>query len=175
MKDLVRLRTSLSEEIEAVLNEQIKLEAKSSSNYLAMAGWCERNGFDHSANFFFKQVEEERAHMLKIFKYVCDIGGKAVSPEIVGINQEFDSFKGIFEDALTQEIRVTQSINNIVDRCHKAKDYTTAGFMEWFLKEQIEEEYIARRALELFDVIGEEGVGKYMIDEQIQKLTYEGA
>jgi len=173
MKDLVRLRTSLSEEIEAILNEQIKLEAKSSSIYLAMAGWCERNGFDHSADFFFKQSDEERSHMLKIFKYVCDMGGKAVSPEVVGIEQEFTSFKGIFEDALVQEIRVTQSINNIVDKCHKSKDYTTVGFMEWFLTEQREEEYIARRALELFDVIGEEGVGRYMIDKKIPEITYD--
>lgn len=174
MKDLVRIRTSLAEEIESVLNEQIKMEAKSSSTYLAMAGWCERNGFDHSADFFFKQSDEERNHMLKIYKYICDLGGKAVSPEIVGVPQEFESFRGVFEDALLQEIKVTQSINNIVDKCHKLKDYTTVGFMEWFLKEQIEEEYIARRALELFDVIGEEGVGRYMIDERIPELKYEG-
>lgn len=172
MKDLVRLRTSLSEEVEAILNEQIKLEAKSSSIYLAMAGWCERNGFEYSADFFFKQSDEERAHMLKIYRYICDMGGKAISPEVVGIEQEFTSFRGIFEDALIQEIRVTQSINNIVDRCYKAKDFTTVKFMEWFLKEQMEEEFIARRALELFDVIGEEGVGRYMIDKKIPEITY---
>ncbi|HYG40309.1 MAG TPA: ferritin-like domain-containing protein, partial [Cytophagales bacterium] len=74
MKDLLRLRTSLTEEIENVLNEQIKLEAASSAVYLAMASWCERNGFLNSANFFFKQSDEERGHMLKIFKYVCDQG-----------------------------------------------------------------------------------------------------
>ncbi len=49
---------------------------------------------------------------------------------------------------------------------------TQSNFMEWFLKEQIEEEYIARRALELFDVIGEEGVGRYMIDKKIPGITY---
>lgn len=174
MKDLIRLRTSLSEEIETILNDQIRLEAKSSATYLAMAGWCDRNGFDHSANFFFAQAEEERSHMLKIFKHVTDIGGRAISPEVMNVPQEFSSFRNVFEDALEQEIKVTQSINNIVDRCHKVKDYSTATFLQWFLNEQIEEEYVARRALELFDVIGEEGVGKYMIDKNIPKIKYEG-
>lgn len=172
MKDLLRSRTSLSEEIERLLNDQIKMEARSSATYLAMASWCDRNGFDNSADFFYKQSDEERNHMLKIFKHVSDIGGRAVSPEVLNVVQEFDSFKDVFEKSLEQEISVTQSINRIVDRCHKIKDYSTVTFLQWFLTEQIEEEYIARRALELFDVIGEEGVGRYMIDKQIPKITY---
>lgn len=166
------MRTSLTEDVENLLNDQVKLEAKSSSSYLAMAAWCDRNGFDNSAEFFYKQSDEERSHMLKIFKYVTDLGGRAVSPEVLDVAQEFDSFKDVFEKALEQEISVTQSINRIVDKCHKAKDYTTATFLQWFLNEQIEEEFVARRALELFDVIGEEGVGRYMIDKQIPKIVY---
>jgi ferritin len=173
MKDLIRLRTSLSEEIETVLNEQIKLEAVSSAIYLAMSAWCDRNGFQNSANYFVKQSNEEREHMLKIFKYICDLGGKAISPDVTNVPQEFDSFRSVFEKALEHEIFVTQSINRIVDKCHKAKDYTTANFFNWFLNEQIEEEFIARRALELFDVIGEEGVGTYMIDKKIPEIKYE--
>ena len=148
------------------------MEARSSANYLAMASWCDRNGFDNSADFFYKQSDEERGHMLKIFKFVSDLGGRAISPEIVNVGQEFESFREIFEKALEQEIAVTQSINRIVDKCHKAKDFTTVTFLQWFLNEQIEEEYVARRALELFEVIGEEGVGRYMIDQEIPKVTY---
>lgn len=172
MKDLLRSRTSLLEEIEKLLNDQIKMEARSSATYLAMASWCDRNGYDNSANFFYKQSDEEREHMLKIFKYVSDVGGRAISPEILNVAQEFESFKDVFEKALEQEISVTHSINRIVDKCHKSRDYTTATFLQWFLTEQVEEEYIGRRALELFDVIGEEGVGRYMIDKQIPKITY---
>lgn len=173
MKDLLRLRTSLTEEVEQLLNEQVKMEAASSANYLAMAAWCDRNGFDISAKFFYKQSNEEREHMLKIFKYISDLGGRAVSPTVSNIVQEFDSFKEVFESALQQEIAVTQAINRIVDRCHKVKDYTTVAFLQWFLNEQIEEEYIARRALELFEVIGEEGTGKFLIDKQIDKISYQ--
>lgn len=173
MKDLLRLKTSLQEEIETALNEQIKREAHASSTYLAMASWCDRNGFDYSAGYFYKQAEEERGHMLKIFKYVSDLGGNAVSPEVTNIQQDWDSFRAVFEQALENEIAVTQAINRIVGKCHHLQDFTTVAFMQWFLKEQIEEEYIARRALELFEVIGEEGVGQFMIDKQIPKLSYD--
>ena len=172
MKDLLRLRTSLSEEIETILNEQIKVEAHSSAVYLAMSAWCDRNGFDKSAGYFQKQSGEEREHMLKLFNFVSDLGGRAVSPEITNIQQEFDSFRGVFEQALQQEIYVTQQFNRIAERCLKASDFMTFQFIQWFLKEQIEEEYVARRALELFDVIGEEGTGRYEIDKRVPKIKY---
>lgn len=121
---------------------------------------------------FVKGSKEERGHMLKIFKYVNDVGGKAISPEVTDIPNNFNSLRAIFEQALEQEITNTQSINRIVDQCYKSKDYTTVSFLQWFLQEQIEEEFIARRALELFDVIGEEGVGIYMIDKKIPEIQY---
>ena len=172
MKDLVRLRTSLKEEVENILNEQVKLEALASSRYLAMAAWCDRNGYANSADFFFEQAEEEREHMLKIFKYISDMGGTAVSPEVTGIQQEFASFREVFETALEHEVGVSQAINRVVDVCRKMHDYSTEKFMGWFLAEQTEEEFVARRAVELFDVIGEEGVGRFLIDQEIPKIEY---
>ena len=172
MKDLVRMRTSLKAEIEHILNEQIKMEAHSSAIYLSMAAWCDRNGFDFSAGYFYKQSDEERNHMLKLFNYVSDMGGVAISPEVTNVPQEFDSFRDVFELALQQEIAVSNSINRIVGQARQLNDFATDQFMQWFVKEQIEEEYVARRAVELFDVIGEEGVGRYMIDKAIPKITY---
>ncbi|HEY9488747.1 MAG TPA: ferritin [Chryseosolibacter sp.] len=172
MRDLVRQKTSLSEDVEKILNDQIALEAKASAMYLAMASWCDQHGFAYSCDFFYKQSGEERDHMLKIFKYVNDVGGKAISPEVTEIPNNFNSLRAVFEQSLEQEITNTQSINRIVDQCYKAKDYTTVNFLQWFLHEQIEEEFIARRALELFDVIGEEGVGLYMIDKKISEIKY---
>ena len=173
MKDLLRLQTSLTEEVESLLNEQIKLEAASSAAYLSMASWCDRHGFDFSADFFYSQAEEERAHMMKIFKYINDLGGAAVSPEIKDVPADFDSFRGVFEEALSQEVKVTQSLNRIAAKCQSLQDYTTFNFLSWFLNEQVEEEYIARRCLELFEVIGEDGIGRFTIDQQIAEIKYE--
>lgn len=175
MKDLMRIKGLISTDIEGLLNQQIKKEAHSSSLYLSMASWCDRNGFDGSAKYFFKQSDEERSHQLKIYKYILDMGGTAVSPEITNIKIEFNSFREVFEEALEQEIVITQSFKNIVSRCHKEQDFVTMEFLNWFLKEQREEEYKARRALELFEVIGEEGVGRWHIDKNVGEISYDNA
>ncbi|HEK20740.1 MULTISPECIES: ferritin [unclassified Mucilaginibacter] len=173
MKDLIRIKSLLSTEVEELLNQQVKKEAISSSIYLSMASWCNRNGFDYSSEYFFKQAEEERQHQLKFYKYILDMGGNAISPEVTGIKQEYNSFREVFEDALDQEISVTQSIKKIYARCLNEQDYITNEFLNWFLKEQREEEYKARRALELFEVIGEEGTGHWEIDRHVGKIKYE--
>ena len=80
----------------------------------------------------------------------------------------------MFEEALDQEINVTQSIKNIYATCLREQDFVTNEFLNWFLKEQREEEYKARRALELFDVIGEEGIGRWEIDKHVGDIKYDG-
>ncbi|QEC53878.1 ferritin [Anseongella ginsenosidimutans] len=175
MKDLIRIKSMLSTETETHLNQQIKKEAFASAIYLSMAGWCDRNGYEGAADHFYKQSDEERGHQLKLFKFLSDMGGTAVSPEVTGIKQEFGSFREVFEEALEHEITVTQSFKNIMAHCHKEGDYATAEYLNWFLKEQREEEYVARRILELFDVIGESGTGHWDIDRQIHKIEYHEA
>lgn len=175
MKDIIRAKSMLSADIETLINQQIKKEAYSSAVYLSMASWCNRNGYDFSADYFFKQADEERAHQLKFFKYVLDMGGTAISPEVNQVKTEYNSFREVFEEALEQEISVTQSIKNIAARCHKEQDYVTLEFLNWFFREQREEEYKARRALELFDVIGEEGTGRWQIDKHVGQISYSEA
>jgi ferritin len=174
MKDVMRLKSSLKEDIEKALNAQIAMEAFNSAHYLAMGSWCDRNGYDNSAEYFYKQAEEEREHMLKIFRYVADMGGTAISPDVKNVPNDFDSFRSVFEKALESEVETSLAINRLIDICRKNHDYMTEKFLHWFLQEQIEEEFKARRALELFDVIGEEGVGRFMIDEEVTKIKYEG-
>ena len=101
------------------------------------------------------------------------MGGTAISPDITNVKIEYNSFREVFEEALDQEISVTQSIKSIAARCHKEQDYVTLEFLNWFFREQREEEYKARRAVELFDVIGEEGTGRWQIDKHVGQIKYE--
>lgn len=164
--------SSLNKEIQTVLNAQIKMEAQSSALYLSLAAWCGAKGYDNSSEFFFVQAEEERAHMLKLFKYICDLGGEAISPEVNKIQKEFTSLKQVFEQALIAEQNVSKSINTIVACARKNQDYATENFMQWFVEEQIEEEFIMRRAVELFDLMGEDKLAIFMIDERIPKIEF---
>lgn len=170
MKDLLRLRTSLKEEIEIALNAQVKMEAEASHKYQAMASWLDQNGFDKSAEYLYRQSDEERGHSLKIFRYINEVGGMAITPTVGEVPQEFVSFRSIFEAALQSEIAVTHAINRIISKCRQAEDYATEEFMMWFVKEQREEERNARRALELCDLIDETGTGKFVLDKEIAKI-----
>jgi ferritin len=175
MKDLLKFGRSMDEHLEGILNDQIKVESHASSVYLAMSSWCGNQGYDFSADFFAKQAEEERSHMLKLFNYVNDRGGRAISPAIENIPKDFDSFRGLFEQTLGMEMHVTQRFNDMADTCIRLKDFVTFHFIQWFLAEQIGEEYVARRILELFDVIGEDGTGRWEIDRRIPQVRYEGS
>lgn len=169
-KQKITSKRSITEETEALLNKQIVMEGTSSAAYLSMASWCETQGFEISSSFLYNHAEEERMHMLKLFRYVNAAGGHAVQPEISGIKHAFTTLREVFESVLMHELEVTKSINTIVDHCFQIKDFATFNFLQWYVMEQREEETLARRAVELFNLIGEEGVGLWMIDQEIGKL-----
>lgn len=164
---------TLSSDIIKALNEQISKESQASTNYLAAAAWCTSKGYDNSADFFFQQADEERAHMLKIFRYVCDMGAVPHAPSVNVGETNYDSLRAVFEMALESEMAVTAAINNIVNTARNEKDFRTENFMQWFVQEQIEEEFITRRAVELFDLMGEDKLAIFMIDERIPKIEYQ--
>lgn len=169
-QQLVTPKRSLTSETEELLNKQIMMEGKSSAAYLSMASWCETKGYTTSAEFLYTHSDEERMHMLKLIRYVNEAGGHALQPEIQGIKHTFNSLREVFDQVLKHELEVTKSINTIVDHCFLIKDFATFNFLQWYVTEQREEETLARRAVELFDLIGEEGVGLWMIDQEIGKL-----
>ena len=171
MKDIAIARQQMSIQVESMdlLNGQIKMEAHASASYLAMASWCEQNGFFTSAKFFFKQSEEEREHMMKIFHFLVDTGGNPISPEVSGIGHEFASIQDVFETALEHEVKVSESIKSIVKKARASVDITTERFLDWFVLEQVEEENTIRDILDMIALTGMEGVGKQIIDNNIEK------
>jgi len=170
MKEFITKQRSLLKETEDLLNEQIKHEGVSSAIYLSMASWCEIKGYENSSKFLYDHTEEEKMHMMKIFRYVNEAGGHALQPEITGIPHDFKSLRAVFEEVLEHEIFITKTIHSLVDHCQNNKDFTTFNFLQWYVIEQREEETLARRILELFDIIGEEGMGLWTIDQEIGKL-----
>src|SRR3569832_620608 len=162
MEKINRLKCLLSQTTEQLLNQQVGIESKSSGQYLAMASWCDTQGYKCAAEFLYHHAEEEKEHMLKLFHYINDAGGHAIYPEITEIEHTFKTFRQVFELALVHEVKVTQAIHHLVDHCIAVKDFATFNFLQWFVSEQVEEEFLARRAIELFDVIGEVGIGLYI-------------
>ena len=162
----------LSEKINKALNDQIAMEAQASAYYLAMASWCEQKGFEGSAGFFYKQADEERIHMMKIFRYVNEAEGSAISPAVQQPSHDFSSFASLFEIALGHERKVTESINELVKLATESKDYRTLNLLQWFVDEQLEEENQMQVIIDKLKLIGDNGVGLYMVDSELgQRAT----
>ena len=107
----------MNKRVEKALNEQIEKEASSSQFYLAMASWAEGQGLNGTAKFLYAHSDEERFHMLKLVKFVNERGGAAVIPGLSNPPTDFESLTRVFELLLEHELKVTESINDVVDVC----------------------------------------------------------
>jgi len=165
----------ISKKIEKAINDQIMKEEYSSRLYLAMASWCEKNGYQGAASFLYAHAEEERMHQLKFVHFLNDRGGYAVLQNIKEPPSKYDSLAGIFKDILKHEQFITGSINDIYHLCMTEKDYTTGNFLQWFITEQIEEESLVNSILDKMNLAGGDKVGMFHIDKELGGLSTAGA
>lgn len=165
METAIRRDMILDVEVVDLLNHQIMMEQKASSKYLAMASWCDQRELRNSATYFYNQAEEERTHMMKIFKFVNDNGGSALSPTVTAVVHEYESLRAVFEASLDAEIEVTKAIHNAFKTARKVGDFTSEIFLQWFVTEQAEEEEKVRDILDMIDLMDD--MPLKMVDERI--------
>lgn len=158
----------MNKRVELALNDQIEKEASSSQYYLAMASWAENNGLNGTAKFMYLHSDEERFHMLKLIKFVNERGGTAVVPAVSQPAINFENLETVFTLLLKHEIKVTESINNLVDVCLQEKDFSTHNFVQWYVSEQLEEEALARTFLDKLRLIDGDKGGMYMFDRDLE-------
>ena len=162
---------SLNTEIVNSLNAQIEKEAYASHFYLAVAYWCGEKALEGCKEFFIRQFDEERMHMLKIYEYLSDAGYMPITPSIRQPRVEFDSVKELFEAVLAQEKSVTAAIHSIVKQCYEASDFATLNFLQWYVEEQREEEVLIQGILDRIDVIGEGSQSLYYVDNEVSAIN----
>jgi ferritin len=121
------------------LNEQVGHEFAASQQYLAIAVYYDDETLPRLAAFFYAQALEERNHALMMVQYLLDAGAVAPIPGIEGPRNEFDDVVAPVALALEQERRVSDQINALTAIARQEGDYTSEQFMQWFIKEQIEE------------------------------------
>ncbi|RAR49053.1 ferritin [Flavobacterium lacus] len=161
----------LSANVLAALNSQIKMEGDSSQVYLAMASWAEVQGFEGISTFMYSQSDEERMHMLKLIKYVNQRGGEANVGATLEPNLDLSNYKALFKQLLQHEIKVSESINNLVGITLDERDFATHNFLQWYVAEQIEEEATARYILDKINLIGDDKGGLYLFDNEMKNFV----
>jgi len=158
----------ISKEMESALNKQIELEGYASYLYLSMASWCDNKGLPGCSIFMHRQSEEERMHMLKIFHYLSEVDGHALTPGIPQPPHEWPSVQEMFEQVFKHEQKVTASINHLVNISIEENDHTTQNFLQWYIQEQREEEALMRDILDKIRLIGDGPQSLYFIDKEIE-------
>jgi ferritin len=121
------------------LNEQIGHEFAASQQYLAIAVYYDDETLPRLAAFFYQQALEERNHALMMVQYLLDAGAAAPIPGVAGPQAEFGDVVEPVALAIEQERRVTDQINALTAIARQEGDYSSEQFMQWFIKEQIEE------------------------------------
>jgi ferritin len=146
----------LSKTIEEALNQQMTTEAHAAQIYLSYAAWADRQGCGGIANFLFRHAHEERNHMMKIVEYILKRGGEVKVVAIPAPPENPKSINSMFEKVFSHEVDNTAAIYKVAKLAHTEEDWATWNFMQWFVKEQIEEETLAMELLDRMKIAGGE-------------------
>ncbi len=145
----------LSQRLLDEMNTQIKLELYSGYLYLAMSAHFEEANWGGFANWLKLQAKEEQEHALKFYEYIHDRNGKVTLQAIDAPPSQFGTPVEIFEEVLRHEQSVTARINLLYSIAVEDKDYASQEFLNWFVKEQVEEEKNATMVLDWLKAAGD--------------------
>jgi ferritin len=166
----------LSGKLKVALNAQVTNEAHASQIYLSYASWAQNQGFDGIANFLFRHAQEERNHMMKVLEYILKRGAEVQIAAIPAPNENPSSIYNCFEKIFKHEVDNTKAIYKIVKLSLDEEDWASWNFMQWFVKEQVEEEILAMNLLDKMKIAGGEkasGDTLYIMDKDLAIIADE--
>ena len=121
------------------LNEQIAHEFAAHQQYVSIAVHYDAETLPQLARFFYRQALEERDHAMMMVQYLIDADADVVIPGVAAPQVAFSDVVAPVALALDQERRVSDQINALAGLAREEGDYTSEQFMQWFIKEQVEE------------------------------------
>lgn len=162
----------LSAKVVELLNDQINKEFYSAYLYLDMANYYKDESLDGFYNWYKIQAQEERDHAMLFMEYLQQ-NGQSVTLEAIGKpDKEFKAFIDPLKTGAEHERYVTGLIHNIYDAAYQDKDFRTMQFLDWFVKEQAEEEDTADNLVRKFELFGSDAKGLYMLDAELAGRVY---
>ena len=162
----------INAKVRELLNLQINKEFYSAYLYLDFANYFERVGLDGFANWYRIQAQEERDHAMLFYQYLQN-NDELV--ELFGIDKpsvELTDTMTVLKAGLTHERYVTDLINNIYAEAYAIKDFRTMQFLDWFVKEQGEEETNAQNLISKMELFGTDAKGLYMLNSELGARVY---
>ena len=133
------MTTSDSGTYHKLLREQIRNEFTACQQYTAIAVWLDEEDLPQLAQHFYDQALEERGHALMMVQYLLDRDIKVAIPGVSDVRNEFETVEEVVKFSLDNERAVTEQISHLASTARDEGDYLGEQFMQWFLKEQVEE------------------------------------
>ena len=162
----------INEKLEQAFNVQINKEFYSEYLYLSMQAYFERLNLKGFVNWMSVQVQEERAHAMGMFDYLNQRGGNVQLEAIDKPQTDWKSPLDVFEEVLKHEEYVTSRINALMDVAEETKDRAAMSFLNWYLKEQVEEEDNVGNVLATLKLIGDDKKALLMLDKDLATRTF---
>ncbi len=162
----------LENKIADLINVQVNKELYSAYLYLAFANYYEDEGLDGFAHWYEIQAQEERDHAFKMRRYLIDNGISVTFDAIEKPETAFQSHLEPLEAGLKHEQYVTSLIHTIYNAAFEHKDYKTMQFLDWFVKEQVEEEKNAEDLIKKMKLFGCDSKGLYMLNQELLTRVY---
>jgi ferritin len=162
----------LDKKIVDLLNQQVNKEFYSAYLYLDFSNYYEAAGLDGFANWYKIQAQEERDHAMLFYQYLQNNGEKVVLEAIDKPDKVFSCNMDPLKAGLEHEMYVTSLINNIYAAAYEVKDFRTMQFLDWFIKEQGEEETNANDLISKMELFGSDPKGLYMLNTELAGRVY---
>lgn len=162
----------LNKKIAAMLDEQVNKELYSGYLYLDFANYYADEGLDGFAHWYEIQAQEERDHAMMMRRYLIDNGVRVSCGAIAKPDKKLDSHTAPLEAGYEHEQYVTLLINAIYNAAAEQKDYKTMQFLDWFIKEQGEEEKNAEDLLRKMKLFGSDAKGLYALNQELGARVY---
>ena len=159
----------ISRTMEDALNKQVNREYYSAYLYLAMSAYFESVSMKGFAKWMRIQAREEQTHGDKFLDYIIARGGKVTLGAIEAPKAKWASAGKVFEEIYAHEQKVTGMINALVDLAIKEKDHASFEMLQWFVKEQVEEEEHASEILAQITAVGDVPGHLFYLDHQLGK------
>ncbi len=162
----------LDAKVAQLLNIQVNKEFYSAYLYLDFSNYYAEEGLNGFANWYKIQAQEERDHALLFMQYLQNNGCKVTLDAIDKPDKELKSFVDPLHVGFEHEQLVTGLIHTIYDAANQVKDFRTMQFLDWFVKEQGEEETNAEGLIKKFDLFGSDPRALYMLDNELGARVY---
>lgn len=162
----------LNQKLVDMINAQQNFEWYSAYIYHGIANYFAEQNLSGFANWFTIQTQEERDHALLFNKYVLNNGAHAALDTIPKPEFVYTDFRMPLATALEHEYKVSARINDIYAAAYDLKDFRTMQFLDWFVKEQGEEEQNTDELLKRYDLFGSDPKGLYMLDAELSARVY---